>query len=322
MLRRAVLALALSAALTGCGALGGSEDGPAQAGGTVEKPKIKVALISTIDLAPLHLANKKGYFKAEGLELEITTAPSSQATLAALISGQADLAFASYVPFFVAQDKKAADIKIVADSVSASPRSNMIVTKPGSAVRSVQDLAGKKIGVSALNTASHIMSMAAMKAAGVDQREVRWTPIPFPDMAAALSRGDVDAAYLPEPFITQAARTIGAVPVADVATGPTEDFPIAGYGTLAKFAAANPKTVTAFQHAMKKATDESADRAAVQPYVAEFSKVDQDTAALVTLPNFHSTLDARRLQRVPDQLLEFQVIGGRLDVGPMLAPQG
>lgn len=326
MLRRVALALALSAALTGCGALGGGEPGgeeehPAP-GGKVEKPKIKVALISTIDLAPLYLADKKGYFKEEGLELEIVTLPSSQVTLTSLISGQADFAFASYVPFFVAQDKKAADIKIVADSVSASPRSNMIVTKPGSAVKSVRDLAGKKIGVSALNTASHIMSMAAMKANDVDQREVKWTPIPFPDMAAALSRGDVDAAYLPEPFITQAAKTIGAVPIADVATGPTEDFPIAGYGALAKFAAGNPKTVTAFQHAMKKATDESADRAAIQPYVVEFGKVDQDTAALVTLPNFHSTLDARRLQRVPDQLLEFHVIGNRIDVGPMLAPQG
>jgi NitT/TauT family transport system substrate-binding protein len=107
-----------------------------------------------------------------------------------------------------------------------------------------------------------------------------------------------------------------------VASGPTEDFPIAGYGALGKFINENPKTVAAFQRAMKKATDEaSADRSKIQPLIVEFAKVDQDTASLLTLPNYHSTLDARRLQRVPDQLQEFGIIPQRIDVNTMIAPQ-
>lgn len=319
--RRVVLGLAataLLAATTGCSALGSDDSSASGGNASVEKAKIKVAIITTIDLAPFHLANKNGYFKQEGLEVEFSTNPSSPAALQKVISGEADIAFASYVPIFTAQDTGAGDIKIVADSVSASPNSNMVVTTPSSSVKNVKDLAGKKIGVSAINTASDAMTKSVMRANGVDFSGVKWTPIPFPDMAAALARGDIDAAYMPEPFITNAAKSIGAVPVVDVASGPTEDFPIGGYASLSKFTSANPKTVAAFQRAMKKATDEAVDRAKIQPMVVEFAKVDADTAALVTLPNFHSTLDPRRLQRVPDQLAEFGIIKKRIDVGSML----
>jgi len=319
--RRAVLGLAATALLvatTGCSALGSDTPAADSGNASVEKSKINVAIITTIDLAPFHLANKNGYFKQEGLEVEFSTNPSSPAALQKVIAGEADIAFASYVPIFTAQEKGAGDIKIVADSVSASPNSNMIITTPTSSVKNVKDLAGKKIAVSAINTASDAMTKSIMKANNVDFSTVKWVPIPFPDMAAALGRGDVDAAYMPEPFITNAAKQIGGVPVVDVASGPTADFPIGGYASLGKFTSANPKTVAAFQRAMKKATDEAADRAKIQPMVVEFAKVDADTAALVTLPNFHSTLDPRRLQRVPDQLVEFGILKNRIDVSTML----
>jgi NitT/TauT family transport system substrate-binding protein len=319
--RRVVLGLAVTALLaatTGCSALGSNDSSTSGGNASVEKAKINVAIITTIDLAPFHLANKNGYFKQEGLDVEFSVNPSSPVALQKVISGEADIAFASYVPVFTAQDKGAADLKIVADSVSASPNSNMVMTTPNSSVKTVKDLAGKKIGIPAPGTASDTMTKAVMKANGVDFSKVQWVLTPFTDMATALSKGDIDAAYMPEPFITNSAKSVGAVPVVDVASGPTEDFPIGGYAALAKFTSANPKTVAAFQRAMKKATDEAADRAKIQPMIVEFAKVDADTAALVTLPNFHSTLDPRRLQRVPDQLQEYGITSKRIDVSSML----
>lgn len=326
--RRRVAALALTTlvaltAVSGCGMLSGSGTSSTNsAAGGVEKPKLRVAIIATADLAPFHLANRNGYFKQEGLDVEFTTNPSSPTALQKVVSGEADITFASYVPLFVAQSNGGIDIKLVADSVSASPKSNVIVAKPGSGVRAVQDLAGKRIAVSANGTTSEVMTKAVMKANGVDYSRVTWVPIPFPEIPAALARGDVAAGYLPEPFLTQAAKSIGAVPVIDVASGPTEDFPIGGYAALGKFVAENPKTVAAFQRAMKKATDEaSADRTKIEPLIVEFAKVDQQTATLLTVPNYHSTMDPRRLQRVPDQLREFGFISQPIDVNTMLAPQ-
>ena len=45
------------------------------------------------------------------------------------------------------------------------------------------------------------------------------------------------------------------------------------------------------------------------------------TAKLLTLPGYGSVLDARRLQRVPDLLLQMGVITSKVDAAPMIAPQ-
>jgi NitT/TauT family transport system substrate-binding protein len=289
--------------------------------GPLEKSTIKVSIMSTIDLAPLHLAINEGLFKQQGLDVQTVDAASGQASLQNLISGSVDIAYSSYTPFFVAKSKGAADIKFVADASSAAPKSTEIVAMPNSNVKSVKDLAGKKIAITAENTICDILTKSVMRDNGVDFSGVKWVPMPFPSMAAALQRGDVDAAFMTEPFITQAAKTVGAVPILDTATGPTQNFPTAGYGALGKFVSANPKTVAAFQRAMQIATTQSADRSKIEPLMVQFAHIDPDTAALTTLLTFQSTLDPRRLQRVPDLMQEFGTIPQRIDVTPMIAPQ-
>ncbi|WP_091669288.1 ABC transporter substrate-binding protein [Amycolatopsis marina] len=314
-----VAALGLLASTSGCGLLGSSDE--ADGGdGELEKSTITVSIMPTTDLAPFHLAMKNGYFTDEGLNVETVNAPSGQASLSKLIGGEVDIAYSSYTPFFVAHGQKAADIKFVADASSAGPRTVMVVAMPDSKVKGVKDLAGKKIAVTATNTISDVLVKSTMRANGVDFADVDWVSVPFPETAAALERGDADAAFLTEPFITLAAKSVGAVPVVDTATGPTEDLPTAGYGSLAKFADGNPKTVAAFQRAMQKATDEAAaDRSKVEPLLVEHGKIDEDTAALTSLLTFQSALHAQRLQRVPDLLLEFGVIEEPMDAAAMIA---
>ncbi|SDX05432.1 NitT/TauT family transport system substrate-binding protein [Amycolatopsis xylanica] len=321
--RRAALGLALTAlvTVTGCSALGGSDSSSSSGGGGLEKPKIKVTAMPTIDMAPFHLAVKNGYFKEQGLEVEVVDVPSGQASLTKLIAGEVDIAYGSYTPFFLAKSKGAADIKFVADASSAAPKSTLVVAMPNSQVKSVKDLAGKRIAITGENTICDTLTKSVMKDNMVDSSGVKWVPMPFPQIAASLQRGDVDAGFLTEPYITAAAKQVGAVPVVDTATGATADFPTAGYGSLAKFTDGNPKTVAAFQKAMQKATKEAADRSKIEPLMVEFAKIDQDTAALTTLLTFQSALDARRLQRVPDLLKDQGTITARIDVNTMIAPQ-
>ncbi|RSM67103.1 sulfonate ABC transporter substrate-binding protein [Amycolatopsis sp. WAC 01376] len=311
------------ATLGACGALGGDDTSKASGGGdgALEKPKIKVALLPVVDLAPLRLAQEAGYFKAEGLEVEAVDAPSGQQAMTKMIGGEVDIAFSTYMPFFVAKSKGAADIRLVADSVSASPKSNAVVTVPNSTVKTINDLAGKKIAITDKNTASHLLTVSVMKDHGVDTSKVQWVPMQLPNIAAALGSGQVDAGYLPEPFLTQASKVVGATPIVDIATGATTDFPLAGFGALGSFVDKNPKTLAAFQRALAKAVRESADRSKIEPMIVKYAKVDAETASLLTLPTFGATLDARRLQRVPDLLLQTGVISAKLDAAPMLAPQ-
>jgi NitT/TauT family transport system substrate-binding protein len=315
---RATALLAGLALLSGCSLLGGSS-GQSEGDGKVEKPRIKVAVMTTIDLAPFHLAMQNGYFKEQGLDVEPVTAPSGQATLSKLIGGDVDIAISSYQPFFLAKAKGAADVQFVADGSSSPPKSTMVIAGPSSPVRNVRDLAGKRIGITGPGTASQVMTMAAMKNNGVDFNKVQWVTMPFPDMGQALARGDLDAAYVPEPFVTQTAKTVGAVPVVDPSAGPTDDFPTTGYASKPQLVSQSPKTVLAFQRAMARATAESADRSKIEPLLVKFSKVDPGTASMTTLMNFRSTVDPKQLQRVPDLLLEFGVINQPVDAAAMVA---
>jgi NitT/TauT family transport system substrate-binding protein len=324
--RRAALGLALTAAavtaLSGCSALGSDDSNASSTGGGLEKSKIKVSIMPTTDLAPFWLAQDGGYFKAEGLEVEQIIAKSGQESMTKAISGEADIALSTYTPFFVAKSKGAADIQLVADGTSVNAKSNAIVTVPNSTVKTVNDLANKRIAITAMNTASDILTKSVMKDHGVDFSGVKWVPMPLTNMAAALQHNDVDAAYMPEPMLSQSAKIANATPVIDINTGASQDFPLTGYGSTTKWVQANPKTLAAFQRAMKKATSDAInDRSKVEPLLVKYAKIDEDTAKLLTLPGYGSTLDARRVQRVPDLLLQMGVITSKVDAAPMIAPQ-
>jgi NitT/TauT family transport system substrate-binding protein len=116
-------------------------------------------------------------------------------------------------------------------------------------------------------------------------------------------------------------KNAGAQPIFDTAVGPTADMPTAGWGSTGKFTDQNPNTIAAFQRAMQKGTDLAlGDRGKVEPMLVEFSGVDEDTARMATLLTFQSKLDATRIQRVPDLMLEFKVIKTPIDAKQMIVP--
>jgi NitT/TauT family transport system substrate-binding protein len=312
--RFAVLALVL-ALVSACSQRGGSGSS-----GAVEKPAIRVAIFSAVDLATFWLAQEGGYFKAEGLDVQADTGASGQEALTRMTNGQDDLALSTYTLFFLAKNN-GTDVKLIADATSASPRSNELVTVPNSPVKTVEDLDGKRIAISSKNAASDVLTRSVMRDHGVGFDKVQWVPMPLPEMAAALAQGRVDAAYQPEPFLTQSAKVAGAYPVIDAASGSTQAFPLTGFGSTAKWVEAHPKTMLAFQRAMLNATRAAVDRARIEPLVVRNAKVDQDIASLMVMPAFGSTLDARRIQRVPDLLQQLGVVQTKLDASSMIAPQ-
>lgn len=324
----AATAIALATALTSCGLLGGSDEQGGSSGGgngKLETTTIKVSIMKTTDLAPFHLAVKEGYFKDEGLDVETVDAESGGDSVNKLVSGDVDIAYSSDTPFFLAESKHAGQakggIKLVADASSAGPGSTVVVALPNSRVRSVKDMAGKRVAVTATGTISDLLTMSTLKTNGVDYKHITWVATPFPKTADVLKSGAVDAAFVTEPFITDCERRAGAVPVFDTATGATADMPTAAWGSTGDFVKKNPNTIAAFQRAMQRGTNLAlSDRSLVEPMLEQYSGVDKDTAKMATLLTFQSKLDASRLQRVPDLMREFDVIKTPMDVSKMIVP--
>jgi NitT/TauT family transport system substrate-binding protein len=314
--RVGILLLALLA-LAGCSLLGGEET--PDRGGDQQSKKIKVAVLPTMDTVPLHLAIDSGYFREEGIEVELVTAANGSACVVKLASGDVDFAFSSYVPFFVAKSKNVADIKLVADATSAVPGYAVVVTLPSSPVTSITDLAGKRIAITGQFTLSHMLVQAQLKANGVDFSAVQWIDIPLPQMSGRLASDQIDAAFLVEPFLRQAIKQLDARPLFDALTGPTAGIALTGYGATAPFINANRDTVRTFQRVLKRATDEvRADRSKVDPLLVKIAQVDADTAKQTTLIEFVSNLDPARIQPVVDLMVEFKALDKGFDVAEMI----
>ncbi|WP_245744049.1 ABC transporter substrate-binding protein [Lentzea fradiae] len=325
---RGIALATMLATVASCGALGGTEQAPpadansSNASGPVEKKKIVLGTMPVLDVASIHVALKKGYFEAEGLEVELKTIQGGAQAIPGLINQELDFTFGNWVSFFSAEAKEAAKavdgIKLVADGYQAKPEMFLILADGNSAIKGPKDLEGKTIAINTFKNIAELTAKATLEAANVDVSKVKFVEYAFPDMQAAVQNKSVDAAFMVEPFITRAQRAAGQVKVLDAATGPTDNIPIAGYATSGKFAKANPKTVAAFQRAMAKGQADAADRPTVEPLLVEYAKVDKETAGLVHFGAFPTTLDATRLQRVVQLMQRYQMLDKELDVKPML----
>jgi NitT/TauT family transport system substrate-binding protein len=317
---RGILGLTLALlTLAGCGLLGGeSSSSSPQSQGAGQPAKIKIAVLPTMDVVPLYLAINSGYFKQENLEVEPVIAASGADCVAKLVSGEVQVAFSSWTPFFVAKAKNAADIKLVADATAAAPGYAVVAVAQNSPIASIKDLAGKRVAITARFTISHLLVQAQLKNAGMDPNGVQFVEMAFPQMSQALNAGQLDAAFLVEPFLRQAVKTINARPLFDTLTGPTADLPLTGYGSTASYVDGNRPVIEAFQRALKKATDDAGrDRSKVEPVLQQVGKVDADIAHTTALVEFVSSLDPAKIQRVLDLMVEFKALDKGFAVSDM-----
>jgi NitT/TauT family transport system substrate-binding protein len=316
-LRRTALSVVFALLAVSCSAIDGQQ-APQQGGGGLEQSKVTVGVLPVVDTAGIYIAMSKDYFKQEGLTVELKTLAGGAAAVPGLANGELQFAFGNYVSFFNAQAKGALDVKFVADSYQAAQGMFLIMVAKDSKIEQPGDLTGKKIAV---NTRANIVELTArssLQAAGVNPQTVNFVEIPFPDMQAALQRGDVDAAFMVEPYITQGERQAGMTAVLDAATGPTGDIPIAAWAASTKFLNDNPKTAAAFQRAVKKGQADAADRGLVEQTVAVYAKVDAQTASLMHLGTWPTTLSAVRMRRVLDLMRTYGTLDKDLNPESMI----
>jgi NitT/TauT family transport system substrate-binding protein len=296
--------MAMVAALGGCGLFGETAESAPASSGPLEKTTIKVAELKIIDATPIHLAIDNGHFKAEGLNVELSTGGKGSANIDNIIGGSIDIGLASYPPSIVPVAKKVAELKIVSDAVATTENLFLLVVKKGGTINTLKQLEGRKIAVSSQGGIGELALRSQLKIAGVNVAKDQYLSMPFADMPTALERGNVDAAIMNEPFLTQALQSNGVQKLLSPFTGRTADFPTSGWIANKKFTDENPKTVAAFQRAMVKAVADAQQRSAVESAVVKYVQVPPNVASLMTMPTYPSSTDATRLQRVVDLMVE------------------
>jgi NitT/TauT family transport system substrate-binding protein len=279
---------------------------------------VDVGILPIIDDAPVFIALQHGLFRAQGLAVTAVSLQSGEDATEELLSGKLQFAFSNYVTTILAANQ-GAQLRVVADGAQTLPDTNVIMIAKDSAIRSVQDLRGKTIAVNAIGNIATLMVDSTLQTYGVPVNSVKFKVIAFPQMATALQDHSVDAAWMAEPFITLAGEQIGAEELADTASGPMTDFPIAGYEALAKYTQQHPSTVAAFQRAIVAAEVLAATRSVVEQALPTYiSGMQPQLVAAVNLDSYPTSLSEARLQRVADEMLEAGMLSHSFDTRQLL----
>src|SRR6201996_6457481 len=297
-----ITACLLAAAAAGCSS--------GQAGhGPLEKTHLVVEDFPSVDSAGLYIAEQKGLFAAQGLDVTIVPVfTSSQQTVTDIESGKADISSGDYVTYMDDELQNNAHLEIVGEASILQPNKLDLFVKGGSAITHLNQLEGKKVSVAGHDDIATLLIDSLLADNGVPSRKVVLVPgTPLPADPALIDKGVFTAAPIPEPFVSEGEQQFGLEELADLDQGGTENFPIQGFAVTQTWAQQNPNTLKAFVTALDQGQQiADTDRAAVEQAIEQPPlKVAPGVAAVIALPDFPSAIDPTRLQRVVDDMIQF-----------------
>jgi NitT/TauT family transport system substrate-binding protein len=193
--------------LIGTGALGLSTAiGPrAFAQGAPEKPKVTLGVGGKplLYYLPLTIAERKGYFKEEGLEVEINDFGGGAKSLQALIGGSVDVVTGAY-EHTIRMQAKGQDVRAVTE-LGRFPAIVIAVKKDKAGqVKSAADFKGLKIGVTAPGSSTALTAQYAMVKAGLKASDAAIIGVGSGASAvAAMKKGEIDVISHLDPVISK-----------------------------------------------------------------------------------------------------------------------
>jgi NitT/TauT family transport system substrate-binding protein len=265
--------------------------------------EIRVLTLPIANALPMDLGINKGFFAQQGIEIKKTTLQSGNDVVLGMANNNGDVAYAGFVPMMIGSTTNVPLTLVAASEVEGTSNADNwqnILVKGSSSIRTPADLAGKTVAVNALKGVGEIMIRAAFEK--LKLQPPRLTAIPFPTMRTALNNGQVDAIWVPEPFLSQGLNIDGDRIV--MAPGPVlgRFFPIGGYAVKPSYKAANAALVQKFRTAMNRSLIYA------QTHPAEVRAMLPAGTQNVRLPIWTTLVDRSKLQQLAGFAKKYDVI--------------
>lgn len=225
--------------------------------------------------APAYIAYEKGFFKEEGLDVELVSG-TFETQKAGLSNGNFPVANGDFQ--FFPSVQQGLKIRVVGGLHIGCIK---IVVPPNSTIKTAADLKGKKIGIDEPGGTPQAVTSVLLANNGIDpQTGVQWLTYPLDQLTTAVDKGEVDAFAAWDPFGTLAVRDHNYKQIFDLATDP--------------LFAGRP---CCFLYASQKQIDDNPDKIAA--IVRAYQKADAyikanpaDTAKIIIDKKYVSTTDA------------------------------
>lgn len=297
---------------------GSTADDTEDAAADGQLTEVTVGTLPILPTAVIELGIDQGFFEDEGLALELETGQGGAALLPAVMSGSMDFATGNPISLLQARDR-GLDVRVVASyTYDTSDGVHAVLAAADSDIESAQDLAGKTVAINTLNSMGDLTIMEAVEQDGGDPESVTFVEMPYPNMEQALERGDVDAVWTPEPFMTIIDGDVGKI-VSYPGVESVEGHPTMMFFTSGDFVESDPETVekmvTALNTAMDYATENPDE---VRATAVEVLNLDEGLAQQVVLEDFGGPVRSDVVQRFGDLMNKFGVIENDADVDGLL----
>jgi NitT/TauT family transport system substrate-binding protein len=173
--------------------------------------KIKVGVSPVVSSSGIFIAYEKGYFKAQGLKIDLTYFKSSGAPMTALLgNGNLDVGAGNISAGIWSAINSGLNIKLVADKGRVSKDCDyigLLIRKDhidSKRYKSLADLKGFRMAVTAFGVSQQIAADKFLKAAGLRLEDVTFEKMDYAAMNTALQNKNIDATIQLEPYLTAA----------------------------------------------------------------------------------------------------------------------
>ncbi len=176
---------------------------PAQPAVPAAPLPLKIGHSTWIGYGPLFIARDKGYFRDEGLHVELLHIKGTQEQFSALASGQID-GLASTLDELTVHWRPEVPSVAILGLDDSSGGDGLLVRKPSN-IKSIKDLKGKSVALP-LTSTSHFFLNFLLQQHGMSETDVTLKDMVADAAAAAIVEGTVDAAVTWQPHLSEAAR--------------------------------------------------------------------------------------------------------------------
>jgi NitT/TauT family transport system substrate-binding protein len=285
---------------------------------------VHVATFPFAASAPLFLGMKKGFFEKEGLNVKPSMQVSGPVAITTVVSHENEIGFSSSVPLLIARSK-GLPVRVISPGELAGKdvkhAGSAVVVNADSPIHNAKDLEDKTIGVVALKDIGDPTIKESLRKRGADPSKLKFVEIPFPDMNAALEAGRVDAAWVVEPFTSEAlANGARVISYNYVETSP--DLTIALYFTTEEFEEQDPKTVAAFSAAMRKSLAYAqSNPAEVRKVIPTYTEIPASVANTIVLPTWKPDINRPKLRLLIDLSKRYGLLEDKPSLEELIATE-
>src|ERR1039458_7570384 len=181
---------------------------------------IVVAAVPATGATGLYIAEDQGFFSKAGLHVTIDSTFSAASTVTGLLKGNIDVTLGQWTTA-LSLEAEGNPLRALAAGNAGGPGLEELVTSRGSPITTVSRLKGTTIAVNVPNGLSQAMAEGLLAANRSEERQVQWKVLPFQAMGEAVAQGHVAAAFMVEPYTSEAEERYGVTTLADPDQGAT-----------------------------------------------------------------------------------------------------